>query len=214
LYKLVFLIISLVFTSILSAQNERVIRTIAPKSEWQNAYALSYFAPLVTNPGVRAEYQYCFQKMQKEVKYTMLDYFLGTTNKNKSTIKIKERLFTNGTAFYYDHNNHSAFMLTTAYTVRKHKKRMFTERNIGLGVMRSFLPKTYKVDNNGAVSRVRFAGNIMMNPYYSYGLFFKDNKRENVEFFLRGSLYFYIPYNHTFNMNTMFEAGYRIILTK
>ncbi len=163
---------------------------------------ISYYSNLIVDPGFKVGIERPFLIIQKskirkngKLKFNRLQ-FLNTLNLGY---------------YYTKEQNHSPF-LNMEIGYRKIRKSGFkTEAFLGLGYMRTILTdETYKVDNNGNVSKIDFAGSNYFMPSLSFGIGY-DNSYRNDHFpfsvSLKPNIFFRLPYNHSVLTNIGMELN-------
>jgi hypothetical protein len=123
----------------------------------------------------------------------------------------KERLFSFNFGMYYHQTYHTNFLIQIEWvTRRQYSKGLFLQNNFGIGLSRTFLDRaTYKVSDDGRVSKVPMAGNfyglLSMGGSIGYNFNIKNNKRFSV--FLKPDLILMTPYNRFILPRVTIELG-------
>jgi hypothetical protein len=144
-----------------------------------------------------------------------LEYIIKTGEKlKKDGSKIKTDEFISGNlAFYHHPTFHDNIYFTSEWGKRRIKNKGFCyEFSAGPGFSRTFISgTTYKVDDDGNISKIRLAG-------YYYGIItvgsgagydFSVKKRLSLAVISKMNFLFMFPYNSTIYIRPVLELGFR-----
>ncbi|MBR9860047.1 hypothetical protein GYB22_04745 [bacterium] len=166
-------------------------------------FKVSYYGNNLINPGVR---------VGSEQRVFTIHKHRFNKRKNLSTKMVQKQFYLNGNAgMFIDPNSHWA--LTTNLGLHfRHLSPMGHQFILGadpLGFYKSFLPKTYALDD-GEIRRKMMAGNMYYAPGFSigYGKFKEFNK--NTGWFTQLNVHFLQDYNTGYAMPLiMIEFGWQ-----
>lgn len=111
---------------------------------------------------------------------------------------------------YYHRNNHTGIWLNNELSRRRTGRRGgFKEFTYGLGFLKTFLPNTYIVNDNGDIEKVFLPGRgyytLSFGIAYGKDLSVKHNKP--ICWYIKPNYYLIFPFNKLFNMGFGFEIG-------
>lgn len=169
---------------------------------------VSYFGATATHPGLKVGLQHTLHRKD----------FEKFKRSGREVKKRKELLVTYHVGFFHHPRFNTTVFVNGEFGFRRvHKNGNKFEALLGIGALRTFLgADTYLVQDNGQVKRVRGAGQWGILPSLAIG-FGKDlgfTKNKVWAYHLRPSVYFQIPYNHTFLPHFVLEAGVTYRLSK
>jgi hypothetical protein len=131
---------------------------------------------------------------------------------------LKERYWTLNLGFYHHPTFHDNIYLLAEWQLRRQKSSgWFFEFAPGLGYSRTFLDgTTYKVDDNGGISKVSAAGYnyAMFSIAGGFGYDFSKKTSSNVKAFFKPSLIVMAPYNSFIYFRPTVELGVVFSLEK
>ena len=150
--------------------------------------------------------------VEKE-KYRLFGISFG----DGSTKQIKRHFLVKGnTGIYVHRQNHTGFYLNFQYVYRRiNQRNRALDAGLGIGVLRAFLPTTYKYTDEGFKKVFlpgRFFLTIPVSFCYSRQINFLTS--EPFDAFVRPTIYAKVPYNHFFNMAYSVEWGIRFKFLK
>lgn len=123
----------------------------------------------------------------------------------------KERYYSYSFEMYYHQNYHTnLFIQVEKVARRQYCNGFFLQNNFGIGLSRTFLDGvTYKVSDDGKVSKVTMAGNfyglLSMGGSIGYNFDLKKNKQFSV--FFKPNLILMMPYNRFILPRITVELG-------
>lgn len=165
-------------------------------------YTVSYFGNNLWNPGLK---------------------FGAEMPKNENTItnkKGKERSILNNYAadigFYRDGGSHVGVFLGAGWQRKKvfNKRFFITMEGKPLGFYRSFLPETYKVEDDGSIKKVGLPGRFYFAPSVSAGFGIAGKKDTERALFAKVHVITLLPYNTYIMPLLNIELGYQFNLSK
>lgn len=166
------------------------------------SYSISYLGNNLWNPGFK------------------LGAIAPKTSQIKSNKKEKKRTiqtnYIGSLGFYHDQNSHSGVFVHAGWQRKKiYSNRFFIAwEGKPLGIYRSFLPETYKVAEDGSVTKVSIPGRFYLAPSASAGIGFVDRLNPNQGLFAKVNMMLLLPYN-TYVMPLLnVEFGYQFTLQK
>lgn len=175
-------------------------------SEWK--VTASYFGNNLWNPGL----QFSLEKV------------LTTKSIEKSKrdkIKIKHRqVYINGNiGFYYDNPTHLAVFNNYQVNLRRvREKGKYLTIGAGPGIVRTFLPETYEVTDNGDVVKVKYPGRLYAAPVLSFGTGRLWKRNGTFPWTLKIQNFWWLNYNNgvlpQINIEYGYHFGYRSISSK
>ncbi len=162
---------------------------------------ISYFGETITHPGLKIGMESALsQKSREKIKRT-----------GKTFTKRKLLFLATSLGGYHQHRFHTGIFINgeIGYRVTK-KKGIKTELLVGLGYLRTFVDgDTYGVDDSGNIHRQRHEGQSGVMPSIAFGVG-KDlrfTEQGAWSWHIRPSLYFQVPYNHTYLPHFILETG-------
>jgi hypothetical protein len=134
------------------------------------------------------------------------------TNDTMTAISaVKERFVSADAGWYHHPDFHDNICFTAEWTMRRiNNKGFFTEFSAGPGYSRTFLGgTTYRVDNSGEVTVIRFAGYnyAMLIAGVGLGFDFSKLKREPFSVYSKFNMLMMFPYNSTIYFRPAIEFG-------
>lgn len=155
----------------------------ARENEKKLCYKISYYGNNLWNPGFNAGLEYPYST--KEI-----------TDRKERT-DILQSAVSVDLAFYADPGSHAAILLHSGLKLKK-----ITENALALyigfsplGIYRSFLPETYDVSDEWAVTRVNLPGRTYYAPNISFGIENRLSRPHLDACFLEMEATTLVPYN-------------------
>ncbi len=122
------------------------------------SFSVAYYGEMITHPGMKVGVNYRLKKWTK-------------TKENKGGIQkqiTKRYLLSPSIGFYYHKRYQTGvFLIPEIKYQRAHQKGRYIEMGLGAGYLRTFIPNTYTVDDNGEVDNTSAGYN-----YFATNLFF------------------------------------------
>lgn len=130
--------------------------------------------------------------------------------KGQAYTTYRDQVFEGNLSWYRQSVVQQVGTLTGLYTIRKVSgySRRFNSVSLGFGVVRSFLPETYRSDSEGNINKVFLPGSWYVAPTVAYSLGrykMKVNRASQLK--IIASLY--LGYNGSFVPNVAVSYGYR-----
>lgn len=146
-------------------------------------YKLSYYGNNLWNPGFSVGLEY------------------PNSTKEITDRKGREQLLRNAIsldlAFYADPGSHAAILLHSGLNLKRIRENKL-DLSLGfspLGIYRSFLPETYNISDEGAITRVILPGRSYYAPTFSFGIGNQLPRIPLEAWFIELELTSLVPYN-------------------
>ena len=167
-------------------------------------YSFSYFGNNLLKPGIKIDANVILK--EKTINKSK-------TKKNGEIIdksKTKQLLIGGDIGFFWHPKSHIGVFNYYTFSSRKIKLKnnKFTTLGFGLGIYRSFYPKTYEVDDAGNVNEISLAGRTYFAPVLTFGTgrLIEDRTLQSINF--NTNLMFLFNYNSGIVPLLNFELGF------
>jgi len=162
-------------------------------------YTLSYNGNILYNPGLLLGVE---QVVREKVKSKTV----GDLVRNK----YRQHVIDAKLGFYVDNPTHWAVYNNFQYSMRWLSHRnFFTQLSLGPGVMRTFLPETYKVSDSGDIEKVTLPGRFYFTPAFSVGIGKSRKKVDRAGWQIKLHTFWLVNYNKGVLPQIYIELGYR-----
>lgn len=160
---------------------------------------VSYIGETVTHPGAKLSLMYNLAQWNKVNKSK---HGLAKTRRRNTTLNV------NFGGFYHKRYQTAIFFLPEIEFSQSNKKGWYWATGVGAGYMRTIIPNTYEVQEDGSVSEVNAGHNYgMASIYFAYGkdLYIQNQKRWR--FFLKPQFALVLPSFPAVTGYFLLEAG-------
>ncbi len=173
-----------------------VFSAIAQKQISDYRYSIGYFGNNLWNEGVNVG----MEKLRSDTTYFNKKGKTRTVNKNYAA----------NFGFYNDSESHLGMFLTAGWSRRKMLKNRFnpTSSLQPLGIYRSFLPETYKVNEDGEVRKVFLPGRFYLAPNVSAGIGRMGRWHPDNSWYVKLNITTLLPYSRAIVPLVNIEFGY------
>ena len=140
----------------------------------------------------------------------MMRYKTRKSTNAKEKIILWQTMIQANSGIYFHRKNHTGFFINALYCFRRtNHKGWQMDAGAGLGILKTFLPKTYEFTDIG-LEKVFLPGRLYFTNNYTISIAKKINiKNRSVDIFTRHNFYMLVPYNHLVNFGYSIEWGVR-----
>ncbi len=147
--------------------------------------SISYYGEIITHPGLKINTDFNVKNWDK----------VRNTKKNSEKTVNKSLIISPSLGVYYHKRYQTGlFLMPELKYKRLNPKGMFYEFGIGAGYLRTLIPNTYEVSENGVVEKVPAGNNYFSTNYFiAFGKDLKINKNLPLAYFIKPQFMFAVP---------------------
>lgn len=151
-----------------------------------SSISYSYFGEMITHPGFKLGVNYQLKHWEKD----------QGTKKTGETQPISKSILIGPTIGFFYHKRYQTglFIMPEVKYKRQNQQGRFYELGVGLGYLRTFIPNTYEVNENGEVRATSAGHHYFATSYFvSFGKDLSVTKNIPVAYFIKPQFLYAVP---------------------